>query len=96
MERKAEDENAGARTQVRNQAFSSPTTPRSAHTGDGSRGRGRRWANTLCSGHSPEPKANQKNREKAEEEKSRFEKDAYLLFNHSTKPFLTILVKHPG
>ena len=95
MERKAEDENARARTRVRNQAVSSPTTEepeattlasveqqntrRSAHTGDGAK---RRWANTLCSGHSPEPKANQKNREKVEQVKSKFKGEVYLLINH--------------
>ena len=56
----------------------------------------RRWANTLCSGQSPEPKANQKNREKVEHEKSRFDGKVYLLINHFIKPFLTILVKHSG
>ena len=71
MERKAEDENARARTRVRNQAVSSPTTPRSAHTGE-------------------------KNREKVEHEKSRFDGKVYLLINHFIKPFLTILVKHSG
>ena len=33
MKRKAEGENERARTGVRNQAFSSPTTPRIAHIG---------------------------------------------------------------
>ena len=73
MERKAEDENARARTEVRNQTFSSsPTedpkattlarvaqqnTPRSAHTGE-------------------------KSREKVEREESWFEEQVYLPINH--------------
>ena len=39
MKRKAEGENARARTGVRNQAFASPTTPRIAHTGEKDRGK---------------------------------------------------------
>ena len=39
MKRKAEGENARARTGVRNQALSSPTTPRFAHTGEKNRGK---------------------------------------------------------
>jgi hypothetical protein len=34
MKRKAEGENARARTRVRNQLFFSPPTPRFAHTGE--------------------------------------------------------------
>lgn len=78
-----------------NQAFSSPTTeepqattlasgaqqntPRFAHTGDGAK---RRWANTLCSGQSPEPKANQRNRGKNDYEKTPFKGNIGLVEDH--------------
>ena len=39
MERKAAGENARARSGMRNQAFSSPPTPRFAHTGEKNRGK---------------------------------------------------------
>jgi hypothetical protein len=47
MKRKAESENARARTQVRNQVVSSAPTPRFAHTGE------RDWGNPIHGRRSP-------------------------------------------
>ena len=109
MKRKPEGENARARTGVRNQAFSSPTTeepkattlasgaqqntPRFPHTGDEAKPR---WANAECLGRSPEPKANQKNRGKLEHKKISGDKYSDVLEVHLISPFLTILLKHSG
>jgi hypothetical protein len=87
MERKAEDENARARTQVRNQEASSQTTEEPTATTLVSEAQ----QNTPQSAHTGE-----KNREKIDQKKSSFEGAVHLPIEKLIGPFLTILVKHSG
>lgn len=90
MERKAEDENVRARTEVRNQAVSKPTTkePKAMTLAIPPK---REQQNTPGSAHTDE-----KNREKVEQKKSSFEGEVPLPIKKPIGPFLTILVKHSG